>query len=690
MPDTRPGEERDSEGVFPPIAVVICTRHRPPSVRDTLRSVLASCPPPRAVIVVDQAEPGSDDPIADLCRGPGVHRIAQAGVGLSRARNAGTAAAESAGAVIVAYTDDDCEADPSWLAGFAAAFASAADVGMVFGTTRAAPYDRSAGLVPAYEVPTASVHRGIAAKTDVEGIGACMAVRVDAWRRMEGFDETLGAGAAIPAADETDLVVRLLLGGFAVAETPDAVVVHHGFRNWAGARPLIGGYMWGIGAAMAKMIRLGGLAALRPLARLGMRWAAGRPVVDLNHLPSRSFRLTSFLGGARAGWTMPLDRRSGRFLPFTPLPAPTGPDGSSPGVRGVTGLGPPVPQAADGRRPARGGIVAALSARQMAWLFNGRMTGWMRDATLRRQLPPAFRAFAAYCRMWAPLTGRRWIPGGKQAFFLAASCNRLFRGPAEVFLRLPDAVMGIDLSDPRMIKAVDEALPGSEVSAVLGPLLAPGDSFVDVGANHGSYAVAASGIVGREGAVVAIEPQPALASLLARSLERTAPCRAEVLAVAVGARRDRMPFYVLRRNSGESSLFTGPSTAGWHSIVEVPVERIDDVVPWRGLPGKVLLKLDVEGAELRALEGAREMIAARAPPILMEVNLDAMAAAGVTREGLLGRLRELGYDRFVEARHPSVPAALDSLDPRTKRDVVIVPAGRPWPPEGARVDRGGR
>jgi hypothetical protein len=38
-------------------------------------------------------------------------------------------------------------------------------------------------------------------------------------------------------------------------------------------------------------------------------------VVDLNHLPPRWFRLRLFLEGATTGWKLPIDRRSGRFVP---------------------------------------------------------------------------------------------------------------------------------------------------------------------------------------------------------------------------------------------------------------------------------------------------------------------------------------------------------------------------------------
>ena len=301
--------------VLPHIAVVICTRHRPQFVADTVRSVLASRTLPGKVIVVDQAGAETPDPLAEFDRLPRFIRVRHAAVGLSRGRNVGAAAAAAAGATIVAYTDDDCIAAPSWLSGFDAAFASADDVAAVFGTARAAPYDRTTGMIPAYEVSEAAVLRGIVNKPRVEGIGACMAVRVDAWQRLDGFDDWLGPGAPLMSADDTDFSMRLLHMGFAFAETPAAEVVHHGFRDWQSSRELVAGYMRGIGAVNAKMVRLAGIGGLAPLATLGRRWLTGRPVVDLNHLPPRWFRLRRFLEGATTGWKLPIDRRSGRFLP---------------------------------------------------------------------------------------------------------------------------------------------------------------------------------------------------------------------------------------------------------------------------------------------------------------------------------------------------------------------------------------
>jgi GT2 family glycosyltransferase len=301
---------------LPHVAVVICTRHRPPSVADAVRSALASRPAASCLIVVDQADAETADPLAKFDGLARFVRIRHDAVGLSRGRNVGAAAAAAAGATIIAYTDDDCVAEPSWLSGFDAAFAGAADIAAVFGTVRAAPYDRTTGIIPAYNAHKSIVMRGLANKARAEGIGACMAVRVDAWRQLDGFDDWLGAGTSLASGEDTDLIVRLLHSGFAVAETPAAEVIHHGFRDWPSCEPLVAGYMRGIGAVNAKMIRLAGIGGLAPLATLGGRWLTGRPVVDLNHLPPRWFRLRRFLEGATTGWKLPIDRRSGRFLPI--------------------------------------------------------------------------------------------------------------------------------------------------------------------------------------------------------------------------------------------------------------------------------------------------------------------------------------------------------------------------------------
>lgn len=61
------------------------------------------------------------------------------------------------------------------------------------------------------------------------------------------------------------------------------------------------------------------------------------------------------------------------------------------------------------------------------------------------------------------------------------------------------------------------------------------------------------------------------------------------------------------------------------------MRRLDDVIDWRHLPGRTVIKLDVEGSELAALLGARKLIQAVAPPLMIEINPQAMQAAGTSK-----------------------------------------------------------
>lgn len=267
-------------------------------------------------MIVDQADSSSFDHLQKFDGRPGVIRIPDKGTGLSRARNIGTAAAEAAGFSFVAYTDDDCTVDPGWLAGLDSAFQQAPDVALVFGTTKAAGHDRKQGTIPSYMVSKSAIHRGLTSKPLIEGMGACMAVRVPAWQQIGGFDDHLGAGTPLASAEENDLSIRLLRAGFAVAETPAAEVIHHGFRNRSEIAGLMAGYMRGSGAATAKMVRIGGLPAILALTTIAKRWMGGRSGIEMEHLPSRRNRLWDFAKGMRAGFALRIDPGTGRFVTF--------------------------------------------------------------------------------------------------------------------------------------------------------------------------------------------------------------------------------------------------------------------------------------------------------------------------------------------------------------------------------------
>jgi hypothetical protein len=258
-------------------------------------------------MVIDQSDHSeTSDALMPFAADPRLQLVTSRDIGLARARNLGWKRTQ---AEFLAFTDDDCEACSGWLETLFSALSHDGRMGVVFGAVRAPLYDRSSGFVMAYTPQRYHVIRHIREKAHMEGVGACMAVRRSTLVELGGFDEELGVGAPFCSAEDTDIAVRALLAGYYVCETPDAVVFHYGFRNWDTGKQVVQGYMLGLGAANAKMLRLGKLGAVRPIAELAWRWLVKTPIVDLNHRPPRMTRLRPFLQGFHAGLWRSLDSK---------------------------------------------------------------------------------------------------------------------------------------------------------------------------------------------------------------------------------------------------------------------------------------------------------------------------------------------------------------------------------------------
>ncbi|MGH7894136.1 MAG: hypothetical protein ACREQL_05660, partial [Candidatus Binatia bacterium] len=149
--------------------------------------------------------------------------------------------------------------------------------------------------------------RSLRDKNRVEGTGACMAIRRSLWRALGGFDETLGAGARLRAAEETDLTIRALRAGFFVYETPRVRVTHHGFYPWALHHTVMARYWYGTGAAFARSFVAHPVAIGGVLVGLAGRWVVGtsRVASSLDARPHRLTRLAAFARGFAAGLVAP-------------------------------------------------------------------------------------------------------------------------------------------------------------------------------------------------------------------------------------------------------------------------------------------------------------------------------------------------------------------------------------------------
>lgn len=164
---------------------------------------------------------------------------------------------------------------------------------------------------------------------------------------------------------------------------------------------------------------------------------------------------------------------------------------------------------------------------------------------------------------------------------------------------------------------------------------------LDCGAHIGTFAVPAA----RKGAhVVAVEPNPTnVAALTANVLDGDVV----VLEAAVGAGRGSVRFV----DDGAWGRVVDRRQRGARAVRSIGATELIEVL---GRPPDVV-KIDVEGYELEAIEGLAPLLAAR-PPMVFECNAYALDLRGRTASALLRSVQDLGYrlyqietlDRLVE------------------------------------------
>jgi FkbM family methyltransferase len=204
----------------------------------------------------------------------------------------------------------------------------------------------------------------------------------------------------------------------------------------------------------------------------------------------------------------------------------------------------------------------------------------------------------------------------------------------------------------------------------------PGAVIWDVGANLGLFSFAAAGLAGPTGKVFAIEPDTYLVGLLRRSARlnqnenRIAPVTVIPCAVAESLALETFHIAKRARASNFLSGHGGSQTGGARENQHVLAITLDWLATQIPIPN--LIKIDVEGADLRVLRGASQLLRAEKPDLIFE-------ASGATATEAATFLSELGYTLFdadlpFQSRQPLSRPTYNTLAVSTPKSSVPL-----WP-----------
>jgi len=142
----------------------------------------------------------------------------------------------------------------------------------------------------------------------------------------------------------------------------------------------------------------------------------------------------------------------------------------------------------------------------------------------------------------------------------------------------------------------------------------PGEVFVDVGAYIGWYSIAASQGVGPAGQVIALEPDAANRRQLQDNLALNCISNVSLVPSAAWSKSGRVGWQASDVPVWHAASGNGDGAASVEAVA------IDDLVRQMQLPRVDWIKMDIEGGEVAALEGASSTLQRFHPTLFIELH----------------------------------------------------------------------
>jgi FkbM family methyltransferase len=170
--------------------------------------------------------------------------------------------------------------------------------------------------------------------------------------------------------------------------------------------------------------------------------------------------------------------------------------------------------------------------------------------------------------------------------------------------------------------------------------------LVDVGANIGYYTTLFSRLTGDKGKVISFEPSPLSFSILDKNARMNCLKNVVIVQKALSNLTGIEKLYLSKTNPGDNRLSSSivEETDKDRDIIEVEVVRLDDFYKEDRID---LLKIDVQGAEMKVIEGGLKTIENNPDmQIIIEFWPKGLLAQGVEPIQLLSKLEHLGFNLY--------------------------------------------
>lgn len=224
--------------------------------------------------------------------------------------------------------------------------------------------------------------------------------------------------------------------------------------------------------------------------------------------------------------------------------------------------------------------------------------------------------------------------------------------------------------DPLATYLAEQGYPQDPPNVIARHLMKNGRTFIDLGAHVGTFSLA---IAAAGAHVLSVDASPGNARLLRTAVAYNGlEDRCKIVNAVAGAQSGER----LRFTENGSYGFVNPDADVYPELPahEVPVVAIDDLVAEQGWSHVDVIKIDIEGFEMVAMQGMQELLSRPdAPIVVVECNSDMLGHRGWTTRDLRAAFEDHGYKLHLITRTEDnrlVPVAADDVQPEAAADYV--------------------
>jgi FkbM family methyltransferase len=222
--------------------------------------------------------------------------------------------------------------------------------------------------------------------------------------------------------------------------------------------------------------------------------------------------------------------------------------------------------------------------------------------------------------------------------------NRILRAIVPEYVIRHKAKIFLDPEDPVLSGALTlRVFEGPETDFFLGAIK-PGMTFLDIGANVGYYTALALSVMGENGRIVSVEPNPQSFKYLLKTVVANNGKNVSCVQKGASDKAGSMTLFLNLDNHADNRFYSNDMSG---SSCEVDVETVDKILEGAGVSKVDFIKIDVQGFEGHVLSGMKETIK-RSPKVQMmsEFWPAGLLGGGTKPEEYLSELRGLGFELF--------------------------------------------